>query len=414
MALGALCGFAEPARAVEIAISCSALGRELELCREGAAAWSAQSGHQVRIVSTPNDASARFALYQQLLAAQSADLDVLQIDVIWPAALAAQLYDLAPLVSREALAAHLAQLVENSMIDGRLVAMPWFVDVGLLYYRRDLLEKHGAQPPTTWRALTETARRIQEAERAAGNARMWGFVFQGRPYEGLTCNALEWIAANGGGRIVAEGGQGAVNNPRAAAALDLARTWIGTIAPPGVLNYGEEDARGVFQSGNAVFMRNWPYAWALANAEGSPIAGRVGVAPLPAGGEDGMRAGTLGGGELAVSRYSRNPEIAAQLVLFLTAAAEQKRRAVAGSFGPTIPALYDDPDIRRAQPSVAGMGEAVRTAVARPAREAAGRYNRISNAFWLAVHATLSGSGSAAENLAALDARLNRLRRHAR
>jgi trehalose/maltose transport system substrate-binding protein len=405
---------AGPAPAVEIAISCSALGRELELCRDGANAWAAQSGHTVRIVSTPNDANARFALYQQLLAAQSADVDVLQIDVIWPAALAAHLYDLGPHVSRDARTAHLAALIENSTIDGRLVALPWFVDVGLLYYRRDLLRKYGLEPPRTWQELTETARRIQQGERSAGNPRMWGYVFQGRPYEGLTCNALEWLAASGAGRILADDGAPAVDNARAAAALTLARSWIGAIAPEGVLNYAEEDARGVFQSGNAVFMRNWPYAFALANAAGSPIAGNVGVTALPAGTSDGPRAGTLGGGELAVSRYSRHPEIAAQLVLHLAGAAEQRRRAIEGSFAPTLPALYGDAELQRGQPLMAAIGEAVRGAVARPVREAGGRYNQVSNAVWLAVHATLSGSGGAAENLAALDGRLARLRRTAR
>jgi trehalose/maltose transport system substrate-binding protein len=402
---------ASPAPAAEIAISCSALGRELELCRDGANAWAAQTGHTVRIVSTPNDANARFALYQQLLAARSADVDVLQIDVIWPAALAAHLHDLTPLVGRETLGAHLPALIENSVIENRLVAIPWFVDVGLLYYRRDLLEKYGIEPPRTWRELTDAARRVQDGERAAGNSRMWGYVFQGRPYEGLTCNALEWIAASGGGRLLAEDGSPTVNNERATVALDLARSWIGTIAPEGVLNYGEEDARGVFQSGNAVFMRNWPYAWSLANAEGSPIAGKVGVMALPAGGADGRRVGTLGGGELAVSRYSRNPDIAASLVLYLTGAAEQRRRAVEGSFAPTMQMLYTDGELLRAQPLMAAIGEAARGAVARPVRESGGRYNQVSNAVWLAVHATLSGSGSAAENLAALDGRISRLRR---
>jgi trehalose/maltose transport system substrate-binding protein len=402
---------AVPAAAVEIAISCSALGRELELCRDGANAWAAVTGHTVRIVSTPNDATARFALYQQLLAARSADVDVLQIDVIWPAALAAHLYDLSPIVARQMTSAHLPALIENSTIDDHLVAMPWFVDVGLLYYRRDLLQKYGLEPPRTWQELTEAARRVQDGERAAGNPRMWGFVFQGRPYEGLTCNALEWIAAAGGGRLLGPDGAPVVNNERAAAALTLAHSWIGTIAPEGVLNYGEEDARGVFQSGNAVFMRNWPYAWSLANAAGSPIAGQVAVMALPAGSPDGPHAGTLGGGELAVSRYSHHPDIAAQLVLYLAGAAEQRRRAIEGSFAPSMPALYQDADLLRAQPLMVAIGEAVRGAVARPVREAGGRYNQISNAVWLAVHATLSGDGSAAENLAALDGRIVRLRR---
>jgi trehalose/maltose transport system substrate-binding protein len=127
----------------------------------------------VRFVSTPNDAGTRFSIYQQLLAAHAPELDVLQIDVVWPAALAAP-----PRRSRAASARRRARGAspgaDRERDDRRpLVALPWFVDVGLLYYRRDLLEKHGATPPRTWRELTETARRIQQSEREAGHAALW-------------------------------------------------------------------------------------------------------------------------------------------------------------------------------------------------------------------------------------------------
>jgi len=400
--------FPAPAGAVEIAISCGAAGRELALCREGAQDWARQSGHAVRIISTPNDASARFALYQQLLAARSPEIDVLQIDVIWPGALAAHLLDLSPFAPPESQRAHLPQLIANNTIDGRLVALPWFVDVGLLYYRRDLLAAHGAELPRTWHDLTATATRIQAAERTAGNTRLWGYVFQGRSYEGLTCNALEWIASSGGGRLLDADGAPTVDNPQAAAALDLARSWIGGIAPPGVLNYAEEEARSIFQAGNAVFMRNWPYAWALAEADGSPVAGKVGVTALPSA-SGGPGAGTLGGAELAVSRYSRHPAEAAALALHLTSAAEQRRRALSASFAPSRPALYEEPDLRQAQPLMAILQPAIDAALARPVREAAGRYNRISSAFWLAAHATLSGEADGAASLGALAERIPRL-----
>ena len=112
---------------------------------------------------------------------------------------------------------------------------------------------------------------------------MQGYVWQGRAYEGLTCNGIEWVASFGGGTIVEPDGKISINNPQAAAALNPAKSWIGTISPEGVLNYAEEEARGVFQSGNAVFMRNWPYAWALANAADSPVKDKVGIAVLPQG-----------------------------------------------------------------------------------------------------------------------------------
>src|SRR5690606_3132311 len=116
---------------------------------------------------------------------------------------------------------------------------------------------------------------------------IWGFVFQGKAYEGLTCNALEWIDSFGGGAIVDAGGQITVDNPRAVQALALAGSWVGDISPTGVMNYDEEAARGVFQTGGAVFMRNWPYAWALAQGDDSLVRGKVGVMPLPSGGAGG-------------------------------------------------------------------------------------------------------------------------------
>src|SRR5690606_36031484 len=143
-----------------------------------------------------------------------------------------------------------------------------------------LLEEYGQKVPETWAELTEAAQIVQDGERQKGNDKMWGIVFQGKAYEGLTCNALEWIDSFGGGTIVNADGDITVNNPKAAEALTLAAAWIGKIAPDGVLNYSEEEARGVFQSGNAVFMRHWAYAWALGNSEDSPVKGKIGVAAL--------------------------------------------------------------------------------------------------------------------------------------
>ena len=157
-----------------------------------------------------------------------------------------------------------------------------------------------------------------DGEHAAGNDKMRGFVFQAKAYEGLTCDALEWVNSFGGGTIVDDKGKITINNPKAAAALDLAASWVGKIAPEGVLNYAEEESRGVFQSGNAVFMRNWPYAWALGNAPDSAIKGKIGVSALPMGGADGKHAAALGGWQLAVSKYSANPDAAADLVKYLT------------------------------------------------------------------------------------------------
>jgi trehalose/maltose transport system substrate-binding protein len=167
----------------------------------------------------------------------------------------------------------------------------------------------------------------------------------------------------------------------------------------------------VFQSGNAVFMRNWPYAWALGNAADSPVRGRIGVIALPAGGADGHRTGVLGGWQLAVSRYSQHPELAADLVRHLTGYAEQKRRAIAGSYNPAIPALYRDAEVLAAVPFFGTLYPTFAQAVARPSRITGARYARVSAEFHYAVHDVLSGKTAAAPALAALQRKLTRLSR---
>jgi len=408
--VGGLAGAGAAVAAAEISISCGAVGEELRFCREGAEAWSKRSGVAVKLVSTPNSTSERLALYQQLLAARADDIDVFQIDVIWPGILGGHFIDLRP-YAKGAEKAHFQSIVRNNTVGGKLVAMPWFTDAGVLYYRRDRREKYGVQPPETWPELTAAAPKIMDAERAAGNDRMWGFVFQGRAYEGLTCNALEWIDSFGGGSIVDAKGAITVNNPQAKAALALASSWVGTISPEGVLNYGEEEARGVFQSGNAVFMRNWPYAWSLGNGADSPVKSRIGVMALPKGGAKGRHTGTLGGWQLAVSRYSKNPAQAADLVLYLTSAAEQKRRAIDGSYNPTIAALYEDADVLKAVPFFGSLYGTFTNAVARPSRVTGANYNKVSAAFWEAVHSVLGGRVEPDRALARLERDLKRIRR---
>ncbi|MCM5679989.1 ABC transporter substrate-binding protein [Schlegelella sp. S2-27] len=408
LVLGVVIGAA--AQAASIKVSCGAVGQELELCKSAAAEWAKKTGNEVQVVATPNDASERLALYQQVLSSRSDKIDVFMVDVVWPGMLANHLLDLKP-YSKGVEKEHFPGFVSNMQVDGQLVAMPWFIDAGLLYYRKDLLSKHGAKVPTTWDDLTATAKKIQEAERAAGNDKLWGYVWQGRAYEGLTCDALEWVASHGGGTIVEPDGKVSINNPNAVKAISTAASWVGTISPSAVLNYAEEEARGVFQAGNAVFMRNWPYAWSLSQGEGSAVKGKVGVAVLPKGAAGGRHAATLGGQVLAVSKYSKNADAAAALVLYMTSAQVQKERAITGSFNPTIAALYKDADIAKANPFMIELLDTFTSAVGRPATVTGAKYNQVSNQFWNAVHEVLSGKAKAQDSLARLDKSLGRIGR---
>ncbi|HEY9055916.1 MAG TPA: ABC transporter substrate-binding protein [Aurantimonas sp.] len=403
--------FTGGAFAAELSLVSGSVGKDIEELRGQLDAFEKESGHTVKIVEMPASTTDQFGQYRLWLSAGNADVDVYRTDVIWAPQLAGGLVDLTE-AAKDIVGQHFPSMIESQTVDGKLVALPMYTDAPALYYRTDLLEKYGKEPPTTWSELEAIAKEIQDKEREAGNSQMNGFVFQGAPYEGLTCDGLEWVASHGGGQIVSPDGEITINNPKAAAALEKAKGWVGTIAPDGVLAYKEEESRGVWQTGNAVFMRNWPYAYALSNGDDSAVAGKFDVVPLPAG-EGGSSAACLGGWNLAVSKYSQNQEAAIDLVKFLSSEKAQKQRAVNQSRLPTIPSLYDDPEIAEKQPIVAEWKEVVTNAVPRPSAPTKRQYNEVSKEFWTAVNETLSGRGSAADNLDQLEKRLRRLKRSA-
>ena len=404
--LGALMAVSLSASAVDVTISCGAVGQEREFCEQATNAWAEQTGHRVTVTTPPQKTDERYFKYLVDLGAGDSRIDVYQIDVIWPGLLAKHFVDLKQYLSAEDIQQHFPAIVANNTVDGRLVGMPWFTDAGVLYYRKDLLEKYGLPVPQDWSELADTALYIQTQERKAGHAELWGYVFQGAAYEGLTCNALEWIAAYGGGTVVGADGAITINNPQAVMAIARAASWIDTVAPPRVISFNEEDARQVFQFGNAAFMRNWPYAWALLGAKDSPVAGKVEVAPLPRGGMKGASASTLGGWQLAVSKYSRNPKEAADLVRYLTSEAVQKQRAIAGSYPPTIMRLYEDAEVLAAVPFFAKLRAILDNAVARPAAQTGDNYMAVTTYFWDAVHDVLQGRTTAADSLNSLQNQL--------
>jgi len=396
--------------AADLKVAFGDVGGDVAVMKKHFEKFKAKTGHNVTIVPMPTSTTDQFGQYRLWLSAKNDGIDLYLLDVIWAPQLAEHFVDLKA-ASQDVVGQHFPSTIQSQTVNEKLVALPYFTDAPMLYYRSDLLEKYKKAVPKTWQELEETAKLILDQEKKAGNTKLTGIVFQGKAYEGLTCDALEWINSYGGGQIVEADGKVSVNNPEAIAALTAVKGWIGKIAPEGVLSYQEEEARGVFQSGNAIFMRNWPYAYNLGQAEDSPVKGKIGVVPLPKGsGEKAKSAATLGGWNVGVSKYSKHQKQAVELALFLASAEIQKENAIQSTHFPTIASLYQDKDVLAVAPFFTPMLDVLKNSVARPSAPTKRKYNQVSKEFWTAVQSAINGSKSPSEALSQLEVTLNKLK----
>jgi len=389
---------------ITLSISAGAAGQDLDLTVAGVARFMEEHPNiRVLVVPTPRESDGRLAYYLKLLRESSSTVDVMQVDVVWIGAVAEHALDLREFIPAEELAQHLDLVIQNNEVDGRLVAVPWYSDMPSLYYRTDLLNKYGySEPPKTWDELGEMAWRIQQGERIGGNLGFWGYAWQGAPYEGLTCNALEWQLSFGGGNFIGPDGRPNLANEGAIRAFRSAASWVGRISPPAVLNFDEDESRLLFQRGDAAFLRNWAYAYSVLREAGD-VGKNFSVAPLPGG--PGGRAAALGGWNLMVSRYSRYPGEAAELARYLTGRGEQKIRALVGSYLPTLVPLYEDPEVLQAAPLFEEFKQSYAHLVRRPSTELGEKYPAVSAVYNRAVHDILSGADPA-ERLKAAEAEM--------
>jgi trehalose/maltose transport system substrate-binding protein len=352
--------------------------------------FTKETGIGVEVLPSPEAAEQQISVWQELLESHATVPDVYAVDVIWPGILAENLLDLKPYVPAQEIAAHFPKLIANNTVGGRLVALPYAMNAGLLFYRVDLLQEYGYRtPPRTWGELESVAGRIQAGERAKGHKNFWGFVWQGAASESLTCNALEWQVAEGGGTII-ENGTITANNLRAVEAWKRASRWVGSISPPGVVSYKEWDAFNVWQAGNAAFMRNWAGSSYVAfRAQASPRGPAFEVSTLPRG-QAGLGT-TLGGNGYGVSRYSLHPREAAMLVRFLSSRDEQLRRCRKACEPPTIPDLYSEPEVLTANPYLLTVLKAGKNLILRPSSATGKEYPQVSRAYFEAVHSVVAG-----------------------
>ncbi|MFG2130205.1 ABC transporter substrate-binding protein [Streptomyces sp. NPDC048751] len=339
-------------------------------------------GERVTLVELPDSADETHAqMTTDLRDGDRSRFDVLNIDVNWTSEFAAAgwIRPLPP--DRFPLDTFLPPVVDTATYDNRLYAVPYVTNAGLLLYRKDILAKEGVPPPRTWAELEQDARTI------APKYGLDGYAGQFLPYEGLTVNAAEAVYSAGGTILGDEGARVTVNSAAAREGIGfLARGvregWI----PKAALTYKEEESKRAFQDGGLLFLRNWPYAYVGASAQGSPVAGKVGAVPLP--GPDGPGTSVLGGSNLAVNTHARHPDSAARLIAYLTSEPVQRQVLTRGALPPVRAALYEDPELVRAFPYLPTLRASVLAAAPRPKSP---RYDQVSLVVQAVVHDAMSG-----------------------
>jgi multiple sugar transport system substrate-binding protein len=319
-------------------------------------------GIRVEDETLPSSTDEQHQFYVINLEGKSADFDVIGLDVIWVQefARAGWLRDISDLIPEKERKDFFPGPIEAVTYEGKLYAVPWYMDAGVLYYRKDLLDKYGFQPPRTWSELVKTAQYVMRKQPG-----LYGFIWQGKQYEGLVCNVLEYFWGSGG--TVLSGGKAVIDSPENRHALGFLRDLIVKygVTPALVTTLTEEPSRHIFGDGKALFMRNWPYAWNIFEKKGSAVRGKVGISPLPSF-PPNPSASTLGGWQLGINRYSRNPEAAGKLIRFLTSPEVEKELALTVGYKPPRKSLYHDAVLMSRQPFITGLYDVMMGARPRP------------------------------------------------
>lgn len=316
----------------------------------------------------PHSSSEYHDLLTQKLKNRDTSVDVFFMDVIWPSEFAAAGWAL-PLdqyfTKEEQKKFIEGPLLANSY-KGKIYGVPFWISSGLLYYRKDLLNKYGLSVPETWEELVGQVKTIRTIE-AKENPNLKGYSAQFKQYEGLVCNMLEFIMSGGGVIIDVESGQPGISSVQSIEALRFVRDEIiDGIAPKGVLTYQEPESLDLFIQGGAIFHRNWPYAWEVSNSpEKSRIAGKVGISVLPHF-KGGKSFSALGGWQFGINRYSKKPDLAWKFIAFMSSPEIQKLLAIEASQPPTRLSLYDDKEVIEKNPHFKDFKEVFLKAYPRP------------------------------------------------
>jgi len=355
----------------ELVFSVGGPPTELEFWQKAISRFKEKTGITVRLVRQPIDTDQRRQSILVPLKAEIKNPDIFLMDIAWIPQFAASgwLQDLRPYVEKDAfdMSVFWKNIIDSAdTYNGKLIALPVYIDAGVFYYRKDLLKKYGESVPKYWEEVVKIGRKVQAKEREK-NSKFYAFVWQGGQYEGLICDFLEFASLAGGG-FNREGGRVIIDTPAnrmtAAFMRDLIHEF--KISPPNTYtDMKEEQVRRFFQSGNALFERNWPYAWGLHQSENSPVKGKVGIAPVPAF-KGGKSFSTLGGWHLGISIYSDVKKEAWQFARFIVSYSFQKKLSLEMGYNPANREVYRDREVLSVFPHFKYLAEVFSKARARP------------------------------------------------
>ena len=309
-------------------------------------------GIKIKLVEGPHSTNDRYQMFVTASMSKKAPYDIVWADIIWipPLAQKGWLLPISDYVDVNKLyAQNFKATVDGSIWEGKIYRVPVMSDAGLLYYRKDLLEKAGIKPPRTFKELFEAAQKLQDPSKG-----LWGFVYQGKQYEGLVCFYLEWLWGNGGYYYNPVTRKVGVDSPQAIEATQMLVDTIYKykITPQDVLSYQEEESRMAFQSGHAVFLRNWPYVWVLSQTqEQSKVKGKVGVMPeVHAPGQKPYA--TQGGWGVAISKFIKKEKIdaAIKFAMFMNSYEAEKTAFMINGWDVSRRDIYYDPEVLKKNP----------------------------------------------------------------
>ena len=320
-------------------------------------------GIRINLIEGPSDTNLIENLYTSAFLLGESPYDIINMDIVWVPKFAAAgwVRDLTDRIPPEQLSKFIQGNVEGGRYRGKLYRIPHASDAGMFYYRKDILEQAGIPAPKTFEEMVKISQNLQKQGKAT-----WGYLWQGKQYEGVSAMFVEVLSGFGGFWANPETFEVGLDKPEAIKAVEFLKNTIASgISPPGVTTYAEEETRLLFQNGKALFLRNWPYVWKLANAEGSNVRGKIAIEPMLS--STGKTGGScLGGWGWGIAKTSKHPEQAWKAIKYLTSEETQRKFILETGLVPSYKSLFTNKEIVAQYPHYPQLLKVVERSALRP------------------------------------------------